>query len=268
MLLAFYTENISKFFQKSDYTKMMRSAKIGYVKNLPKIDFRKVYQFFDSPITTLDCGEKCAIYNPNGIPFCCDIFHAVPAVYHQEWNYLQKNSNFWHRWKPNECAGKTTSAEIIRENLPENMILLACRGIPCQREHRALSCRQFPFFPYISDDFRFIGMTYEWEFEQQCWLISNLSQVSATYRQEFINTFDEIFNQWPEEMESYAIKSEEMRTVFLERKLKLPILHRNGKCYLLNPGNERLSQVDPDHYRKFYPYLIRPNTEKSNAPSK
>ena len=87
-------------------------------------------------------------------------------------------------------------------------------------------------------------MSYEWEFEHQCWIISNLDQVSSVYRFEFINTFDELFNQWPEEMESYAIKSEEMRSNFLQRGQRIPILHRNGKNYLLSPKNERLRLRD------------------------
>ena len=46
------------------------------------------------------------------------------------------------------------------------MLLLACQGpAHCQRPFRALSCRQFPFFPYITADDRFIGLAYEWEFE-------------------------------------------------------------------------------------------------------
>lgn len=135
------------------------------------------------------------------------------------------------------------------------MVLLACLGADqCQRPYRALSCRQFPFFPYITDDFRFLGLTYEWEFEHKCWLISNLHRVSNTYRQEFIQTFDDLFSHWPQEMEHYANQAEHMREVFSAKRRRIPILHRNGGCYLLSPGSERIRRVCLEKLAKFGVY--------------
>jgi hypothetical protein len=223
--------------------------------NKPIIDFPNFYARFNAPINQIDCGAKCAVHNPNGVPFCCDICHAMPAAYHEEWNYLQNNTDLWHVWKTDDCKSQNATFDQSNLDLPENMLLLACKGAQyCQREFRALSCRQFPFFPYVTADFRFLGLAYEWEFEHQCWVISHLDVVSKTYRNEFIATFDEIFNLWPEEMESYAIKSEEMRAVFLQRKQRIPILHRNGKDYLLSPKEERIQVVQSSKFRTFAPY--------------
>lgn len=233
-----------------------RSAKIGKVNNLPKLNFSKLYAGFDAPIQQIDCGQKCAAFNPNGVPFCCDICHAIPAVYLEEWEYFRNNTDLWHVWKIEDCKSNFATLEQSNLDLPENMLFLACKGADyCQREFRAISCRQFPFFPFITSDFRFIGLAYEWEYENQCWVISHLDQVSNTYRGEFIATFDKIFNLWPEEMESYAIKSEEMRSVFLQRKQRIPILHRNGKDYLLSPKIERMQLVSTSKFRKFKPYI-------------
>ena len=219
------------------------------------MNFGKVYHSFHAPISNLDCGKKCASFNPNGIPFCCDICHAIPAAYDSEWEYLQKRTDLWHLWKKEDCQSDKGTQEQVIEDLPDNMLLLACKGVQyCQRNYRAISCRQFPFFPYVSEDFRFIGLAYEWEFENQCWVISHLEQVSNAYRQEFVLTFDEIFNLWPEEMESYAIKSEEMREVFEQKRQRIPILHRNGKNYLLSPRNENLRISSVSKFRKFNPY--------------
>ncbi len=221
----------------------------------PQLNFDKLYQSFHTPLSNLDCGKKCAPFNPNGIPFCCDICHAIPAAYESEWEYLKKNTDLWHVWKKEDCQSALDSQEINIDDLPGNMLLLACKGVQhCQRNYRAISCRQFPFFPYISQDFRFLGMAYEWEFENQCWVISHLEQISDAYRQEFVLTFDEIFNLWPEEMESYAIKSEEMRAVFKQKRRRIPILHRNGKNYLLSPGNESTRITTVTKFRKFIPY--------------
>jgi hypothetical protein len=219
---------------------------------LPKIQIRSLYNNFNSPILELDCGSKCAPHNPNGVPFCCDICEAVPAAYQQEWDYLEPRTDLWHSWRGDECAEKPEDpAQLIAET-PSTMQLLACKGAPhCQREYRALSCRQFPFFPYITDDYAFIGFTYDWEFEDKCWVISHLNQVSATYRQEFITTFDELFNLWPQEMENYAQRSADMRTYFLVKHRRIPILFREGGNFFLNPENETLETIAVTEFPKF-----------------
>lgn len=220
---------------------------------LPKLDIRNLYDQFDTPIVVgVDCGKKCAPHNPNGVPFCCDICEAVPAAYHQEWEYLQPNTNLWHRWRGNECLSKPEDPTQLKADTPETMALLACLGADqCQRSYRALSCRQFPFFPYVTEDFRFLGLAYEWEFEHKCWVIRNLQRVSDTYRQEFITTFDDLFCQWPQEMDHYANHSEAMRAAFSARRKRIPILHRNGGYYLLSPGSERIQKTSPERFSKF-----------------
>jgi len=135
------------------------------------------------------------------------------------------------------------------------MILLACLGPSrCEREFRALSCRQFPFFPYVTSDYRFLGLAYEWQFESKCWVISNLSEVTQKYRDEFIWTYDRLFALFQNEFENYAYHSEKLRAEFTGRKRRFPLLHRNGRTYLVSPANERLNRVDADELPKFGPY--------------
>lgn len=225
-----------------------------HVNELNAQKVRELYDGFDAPIARLDCGKRCAPYNPSGKPFCCDICHAVPAAYQSEWAYLQPNTNLWHEWRGDEC-GSAQEVDILKAETPESMILLACLGPDrCQRNFRALSCRQFPFFPYVTDDYRFVGMAYEWEFESKCWVISNLSQVSVRYREEFVRTYDELFALFQDEFDSYAVHSEEMRAHFIEQKRRIPILHRNGGVYLLSPASERMVRVEAGKLPKFGPY--------------
>ena len=69
---------------------------------MPDIDpeeFTTIYAGFRSPIAELDCGRKCAPYNENAVPFCCDTRHAVPTAYKSEWVYLQANTDQWHLWE-------------------------------------------------------------------------------------------------------------------------------------------------------------------------
>lgn len=224
-------------------------------KMIPRIDVRKLYDRFNAPVAPVDCGAKCAPQNPNGKPFCCDICQAVPVAFHQEWAYLQVNTDLWHEWRGDECPSDPSDPASLLSETPEHMLLLACQGpAHCQREFRAVSCRQFPFFPYITSDDRFIGLAYDWRFEATCWVISNLGAVTEEFRHEFVRLYDELLAVWEDEFISYANLSEEMREHFVAQKRRVPILHRNGGYYLLSPGSERLQRISPERLRRFGPY--------------
>ncbi len=205
-------------------------------------DIRALYAGFDTPVTALDCGQMCAPHNPSGKPFCCDICHAVPAAYESEWRALEPVTDLWHVWRGNECNnGDEEQREKVKSETPAGMLLLACLGPDrCERENRLLSCRQFPFFPYVTSDYRFLGLAYDWEFESKCWVISNLGQVTDAYREEFVRTYDHIFALFQDEFESYALRSEEMREHFIAQRRRIPLLHRDGGYRLISPGSERV----------------------------
>jgi len=222
---------------------------------IPQIDVRRFYDRFDAPVTEFDCGALCAPHNPNGKPFCCDICHAVPAVYQQEWQYLQRSTDLWHEWRGDECSDSSGNLAEVHSETPENMLLLACKGPQhCVRRFRSISCREFPFFPYISSDYRFLGLAYDWSFEASCWVISNLGSVTMQYRQEFIRAYDDLFSLWPEELDSYAGLSESMRDQFSAWNRRIPLLHRNGGSYLISPDRERLRKISPERFPRFGPY--------------
>lgn len=224
----------------------------------PLLDIQAFYEKFNAPVTALDCGKKCAPHNPTGKPFCCDVYQAVPAVYHQEWEFLRRKTDLWHTWRSDECAQDTASPEELLAQMPESMLLLACKGpVFCQREYRAISCRQFPFFPYITSSYRFIGLAYDWEYENTCWVISNLSEVTETYRQEFINGFDALFSLWPDEMDSYAYQSENAREYFATHRRRIPLLHRDGGYAMISPNDEHLRRIMPSQLRRFGPYKVK-----------
>lgn len=211
-----------------------------------------MYDRFHEPVTSFDCGTKCSIHNPSGKPFCCDICHAIPAAYLQEWDYLRASTDLWHVWRGDECLEDTTDPDSLRADTPDHMLLLACKGpTHCLREYRAVSCRQFPFFPYITSSLRFLGLAYEWEFEPTCWVISNLDQVTDTFRREFVRTFDRLFSQWDEEFEGYIFRSEDMRKHFSEHKRRIPLLLRGGGYILIDPESEEYESVNPGELEKF-----------------
>lgn len=218
-------------------------------------EIRALYAGFDVPITDLDCGQMCAPHNPSGKPFCCDICHAVPAAYPSEWEMLQPVTDLWHIWRGDECWGEEDPASRriqVESETPNGMLLLACLGPNrCERGNRLLSCRQFPFFPYVTSDYRFLGLAYDWEFESACWVLSNLGRVSEAYRQSFVRTYDHIFAFFQDEFESYVLRSEEMRVHFAKQRRRIPILHREGGYRLVSPVNERTYHVDEKRLPRF-----------------
>lgn len=219
------------------------------------IDFRALYDGFDAPTTDIDCGMMCAPLNKTGKPFCCDICRAVPVAYRHEWDYLEENSTIWHKWRGDECPQEPCDRMELLRQTPDHLFLLACKGPEhCQRDFRATSCRQFPFFPYITSDFRFIGLAYDWDFVETCWVISNLKRVTAEYRRQFITTYDTIFSVWLEDLDSYAALSDETRDHYASLNRRFPILHRNGNTYLISPRTEKLRKVPIESLPLFGPF--------------
>ncbi len=209
------------------------------------------YHQFHSPVTLEDCGKRCAPYNPHGIPFCCDLCHSIPVAYRSEWGYLKKHTDLWHAWQGNECSEEPVDPAAFLAEMPDYLCLLACKGPDaCLRQFRTISCRQFPFFPYITRKDRFIGMAYHWDFEQTCWVIQNLNQVSAQFRREFFAFYDQLFQNLGEDFENYACLSEDMREVFSNRRKRIPLLHRNGFYYQISPGSERMTRVNEPEVRR------------------
>jgi hypothetical protein len=218
-------------------------------------DIRALYDNFDAPITALDCGKKCAPHNPSGKPFCCDICHAIPAAYTSEWETLSGTTDLWHPYQEDECASPPEPEPVNSTpdpNLPPGMLSLACLGPSlCQRPNRVLSCRAFPFFPYISSDSRILGLAVEWEFESVCWVISNLDRVTDEYRDAFLRTFDHLLALFDDVFENYAYHSERMRAHYASQQRRFPLLHRNGRAYLVSPASERLRRVDFSQLPKY-----------------
>ncbi len=212
-----------------------------------------IYRNFRAPIAELNCGEKCSPYNERGVPFCCDTHHVIPAAYLEEWDFLQERTDLWHRW---EAQDKELQADLEKQ-LPQNSVLIACLGHQlCQREYRSIACRAFPFFPYLTREGEFIGLTYYWEYETRCWVISNLQVVSLQYRAEFIAAFERLFELIPGELEIYRYQSSRIRRSFAQKGRSVPLLHRNGQAYKISPRTGRQRKITLEKLPKFGPYLV------------
>jgi len=218
-----------------------------------KVDVQTLYHIFHLPILELDCGDKCSPYNEGRIPFCCDTRHAVPAAYDEEWEYLQDNTTLWHIWRSSEEAEN----KRLHAQCPPGQVLIECQGHQlCQRDYRTLTCRSFPFFPYISRENDFLGLSYYWEYEDRCWVLSHLDQVSHTYRLAFMEAYTGLFDQNPTEFSNYRYHAIIMRRIFGRKGRAVPLLHRNGKNYKVTPRSGRMRLVQPGQFPMHGPYQI------------
>lgn len=223
------------------------------MKEFDPAEFREIYAGFDAPIAALNCGNRCAPFNERGVPFCCDTRHAVPSAYQSEWIYLQENTDLWHPWQGHTLR----ETEEITAQAPDGQVLIACKGhLECQRDFRSLTCRAFPFFPYLTRAGDFIGLSCYWEYEDRCWVISNFEIVEQTYLEQFIATFDLIFGRIPGEREVFRYFSSRMRRVFGRRRRAIVVLHRNGHFYKISPHNGRMRRIPASRLPKFGVYQV------------
>ncbi len=220
---------------------------------LSEAEITSLYSEFHQPIAFINCGDQCAPYNQKRVPFCCDTRHAIPTAYLAEWEYLQENTDLWHRWQ----SDRSSSKKKLVQQTPPGHVLIECKGHTfCQRAYRSLTCRAFPFFPYIDQDGDFIGMSYYWEYEDRCWIISNLSVVSLTYLNEFIATYEKLFSKLTDELEIFKYQTALMRRTFKLHKRAIPLLHRNGFVYKISPHNGRMRRIAVENLPKFGVYQI------------
>jgi hypothetical protein len=211
---------------------------------------RGLYDGFNAPIMSLNCGQKCAPYN-GGVPYCCDTCHSVPTAYPDEWGFLQGNTDLWHLWE----AEDPEETQRLKEEAGPNLVLIECQGHEhCQRDFRSLVCRAFPFYPYIDSSGAFLGLSYYWDYWERCWVISNLDRVSPEYRREFVDTFEKLFALLPDEKLTFANHSAEVRTVFKNENSGVPLLHLDGNDYYIDPFTEKIEPAA--EFPKYEPYEI------------
>lgn len=202
-------------------------------------DIPALYEYFDAPVIQLDCGLRCAPRNPNNIPFCCDAQFAIPAIYYEEWEYLRRTTDLW---RPYTQETQTQAEALQNQELPQGMLYSVCKGPHhCDRRFRSLSCRQFPFFPYITSSGKLVGLAFEWAFEKVCWVLSNPDEVSSRFCHRFMGAYDALFVDWGPIFKAYYLHSEAMRADFYENRRRIPLLLRDGRQARISPQSERIA---------------------------
>ena len=235
-----------------------------------KIFFEDLYKGFSKPLDDVDCGEKCGPYNNYGVPFCCDIQFLVPAAYIEEWIYLQRSTNLWQLYQDDQAKAPA----YLQEGLQSGQVLIKCLGYKrCQRPYRSITCRAFPFYPYINRSGKFSGLAYYRDFREQCWIINNLDVVGQDYKEEFQSAFQMLFELNPDTKKEFMEFSEYMREETIKAGESLVFMDFLGQFYQVDPRTEELTKTTADNLDSFGPYkiakeMVFPDEMKGSTPGK
>jgi len=214
-----------------------------------KKTYAHIFDNFTANVVPLDCGKKCAPLN-DGVPVCCDVGHAVPIMDKKEFKLLRSRSDLWRKYKP-----ETDDGNDIVESLHDDCVACECKGARfCERDNRSLSCRAFPFFPYIDKHGDFIGMATYWTFEDRCWVISNIKKVTAEFVSEFFDAYTHLFTEKPDEFDVFKDYSATMRRVFSRKGRSIYIVDRARKFHAIKPKGKGMARVKKRDLPKYEPY--------------
>jgi hypothetical protein len=212
--------------------------------------FRDIHDRFNAAISRYDCGKWCAPLL-NGEPVCCSTRQAIPIVQRNEYKLLRQRTDMWHELKPYDA----TSRNIVK-GLHEGCKAVECRGAAhCERQHRTLACRAFPFFPYFPRQGDFIGLATYWIFEDRCWMISHLEVVERDFVTEFCAAYQTLFDDDPDERDAMREHSAAMRRVFTRWKREIPLIGRDGGYLSVAPGTAAVRQAKVAEFKRQGPFV-------------
>lgn len=223
-------------------------------------DYRRIYASFTAPLARFDCGRRCAPHN-GGTPVCCSTDHAVPIVDEAEWALLRARSDLWRAYAPNDAAGRRIVAE-----LGEGCRAIECKGARhCERDNRTIACRAFPFFPYFTRAREFVGLAYYWDFEDRCWVISNLQVVDRAFIDEFVIAYEALFAVDESEREGMIAHSASMRRTFTRRKRIIPLVGRGGGFFAVEPRTHVIRPARLEEFPRHGPFREPPVADIADA---
>lgn len=194
-------------------------------------DYADLYARFERPLSaTIDCGRFCSALN-GGEPVCCSTQHAVPIVDRAEWRHLKAATDLWHRFKPYDGATRRMVDELHRD-----CVAIECKGAAaCERANRTIACRAFPFFPYVTAQRIFVGLAGYDDFEDRCWVLSNLGAVDRAFVQEMAGAFAEMFTRSARELEVFFDHSVTVRRRFSRSNRPILLLSPSGDVLKVLP---------------------------------
>jgi hypothetical protein len=128
----------------------------------------------------------------------------------------------------------------------------------CERDNRSMACRAFPFFPYFTREKTLVGLAYYWDFEDRCWIISNLQVVDRGFVREFVDAYEALFAVDEDERAGMIEHSASMRRVFTRRNQPIPLVGLEGGFFAVEPRTHVIRPARVDEFRRHGPYAEEP----------
>lgn len=193
----------------------------------PPESFEDIYREFDAPPAPFDCGAECAPKN-GGIPFCCDPAEAVPVVYRTEWAFLKSRTDMWRPFRP-----RLTAERRMVEETHDDHRFVVCNGpSTCDRPHRSISCRMFPFYPYLDNRGRLLGLVTNDVLEGKCVLVGREEIVTPEFRREFLAFWQKIFALHRAEHRFYIQHSQAIRRARSRKRKSIVVITEEGEILM------------------------------------
>jgi hypothetical protein len=177
----------------------------------------------------------------------------IPSAYQEEWDYLREESDLWRPWR----GSTQNEGDKITEDLQDGQVLIQCLGYEdCQRDFRTITCRAFPFFPYLTSSGDFIGLAYYQDFRKECWIISNLAVVSEHYKREFFTLYKRLFYLFPETKTAFIEFSSFMRQTSANNKEDLVVMGFSGELFFIESRTEEIKSGQYSELEAYGPFKV------------
>ncbi len=172
-------------------------------RKLTEKQLKRFYRLLSVRMTDFDCGSKCAPEN-NGVPYCCDREQVTPVLFRDEYRWHRKRGAFWKKMPIKTKKDK----KLVEETCTYNVFSLCPGGESCRRTLRSLSCRMFPFEPFLDEGGTVTGLVYQDGENERCPLVGKPRRLyNQAYISNAIRVWQELVDTFPEEKEMYLRES-------------------------------------------------------------
>ena len=188
-------------------------------------NLRELYALIEAPVTAFNCGTLCSPTN-DGVPFCCDRDQLFPVLWKTELAMHRKWSDFWEERPPEDALERR-----MLKSMRPCFTVGECAGPEhCEREKRSISCRTFPFEPYLDHTGELVGLVFDHRFGMRCPLAGEerFDDVTPKFIDQALRFFTRLFEIDPKEVEAYLGTSEQKRRSFAQKGRPVPVLTRKG----------------------------------------
>jgi hypothetical protein len=172
-------------------------------RKLTEQKLKQLYRLLSVRMTDFDCGKRCAPQN-NGVPYCCDREKVIPVLFKDEYQWHRLQGVFWGKMPVQTKSDR----KLVEESCSYN-VFAVCPGVQsCRRTARSLTCRLFPFEPFIDSKGYVKGLVYQSGDKGSCSLMEKPQHMyNQMYIRNATRVWQELVDTFPEDKDLYIRES-------------------------------------------------------------